>query len=200
MYQIGFVPNGSAFNLTAHWANYLSLFALVHGKGASVPFPGTQKAYTSLYNEASAATIAKCAIWAALHPHHTRGGQVFNIADQAKAESMNERWPLLANWFGLRGIAPRSSPVDNDDQAREEALKPSEFIKKHGHLLEAKGVRSSAVFKGDFLDEYGYYLDFDRQLSLDKVRQAGFVEEVNPNDGWIRAFEMLKAADMIAVD
>ncbi|KAI4202162.1 MAG: hypothetical protein LQ346_002014 [Caloplaca aetnensis] len=199
--QIGFVPNGSAFNLTAHWATYLSLFALVHGKGASVPFPGTQKAYRSLYNEASAATIAKCAIWAALHPNRTGGGQVFNIADQAKAESMNERWPVLANWFGLRGIAPRSSPADNDDQAREEVvLKPSEFIKKHGHLLEAKGVRSSAVFKGDFLDGYGYYLDFDRQLSLDKVRRAGFVEEVNPNDSWMRAFKMFKAAGMIAVD
>lgn len=114
---------------------------------------------------------------------------------------MNERWPVLANWFGLRGIAPRSSPADNDDQAREEVvLKPSEFIKKHGHLLEAKGVRSSAVFKGDFLDGYGYYLDFDRQLSLDKVRRAGFVEEVNPNDSWMRAFKMFKAAGMIAVD
>ncbi|KAL8744445.1 MAG: hypothetical protein Q9184_007996 [Pyrenodesmia sp. 2 TL-2023] len=193
---IGFVPNGSAFNLAAHWATYLSLYALVHGKGASVPFPGTRKAYTSSYNEASAATIAKCAIWAALHPHRTRGGQIFNIADQAKPESMNERWPVLADYFGLRGIAPLST-ADNDEASK--VLKPSEFIKKHGHLLEAKGVRSSAVFKGDFLDSYGYYLDFDRHLSLDKVRRAGFGEEVDPNDSWVKVFEMLKTAGMIAV-
>jgi len=42
---IGFTPNGSAFNLTAHWATYLSLYAHVEGKGAKVPFPGTEAAY-----------------------------------------------------------------------------------------------------------------------------------------------------------
>ena len=60
--QIGFVPNGSAFNLTARWATYLSLYALIE------PFPGTKGAWASLYNEASSDIIAKFSIWAALHP------------------------------------------------------------------------------------------------------------------------------------
>lgn len=186
--QVGFVPNGSAFNLTAHWANYLSLYALVEGRGAEVPFPGTLKAYNSLYNEASADIIARCSIWAALHPEKAKGGQAFNIADQAKAESMRERWPRLAAYFGLQGIAP--SEYQN-------ILKPSEYIAKHSAVLEEAGVKSSPVFKSEFLDSYGYYLDFDRHLSLEKVKKAGFTEELDPNQSWFRAFDRYRKAEMI---
>ncbi|KAI4086546.1 MAG: hypothetical protein LQ344_007449 [Seirophora lacunosa] len=198
---IGFVPNGSSFNLAAHWATYLSLYALVNGKGARVPFPGTRKAYMALYNEASAATVGRCAVWAALHPHRTRGGQVFNIADRAQPGSMSERWPALTAYFGLQGVAPAADDEENEAEAEKEeaVLKPSEYIKKHGHHLPAAKGSSSAVFQGDFLDGYGYHLDFDRQLSLDKLRRAGFGEEVHPDEGWVRAFETLKAAGMIAV-
>ncbi|KAL8833218.1 MAG: hypothetical protein Q9170_004413 [Blastenia crenularia] len=189
---IGFVPNGSAFNLTAHWATYLSLYALVEGKGAKIPFPGTLKAYNSLYNEASAEIIAKCAIWATLHPEQTRDGQIFNIADQAKPESMKERWPALAGYFGLEGTAPA------EDDEGQKMLKPSGYITKHQGALKEAGVKSSPVFKGEFLDSYGYYLDFDRQLSLEKVRKAGFREELNPNRSWFKAFDRFKRAGMIA--
>lgn len=186
--QVGFVPNGSAFNLTAQWANYLSLYALVESKGAEVPFPGTLKAYDSLYNEASADIIARCSIWAALHPEKAGGGQAFNIADQAKAESMRERWPRLAAYFGLQGIAP-SEDLN--------VLKPSEYIAKHGTVLERVGVKNSPVFKSEFLDSYGYYLDFDRHLSLEKVKTAGFAEELDPNQSWFRAFDRYRKAEMI---
>ncbi|KAI9844854.1 MAG: hypothetical protein M1830_007580, partial [Pleopsidium flavum] len=107
---VGFVPNGSAFNLTAHWASYLSLYALVEGKGAKVPFPGTESAYTSLFNEASADIIARFSIWAALHPEKTGRGQLFNIADEARPSRMSERWPALAKYFGLEGIGPVDDP------------------------------------------------------------------------------------------
>ncbi|KAL8705861.1 MAG: hypothetical protein Q9225_008001 [Loekoesia sp. 1 TL-2023] len=187
---IGFVPNGSAFNLAAHWATYLSLYANVEGKGAKIPFPGSLKGYNSLYNEASADIIAKCAIWAALHPEQTRNGQIFNIADQAKPESMRERWPALAAYFGLEGTAP----AEGDDGL----LKPSEYIKKHAGVLEQRGVNISPVFKGEFLDSYGYYLDFDRHLSLEKVRKTGFTEELDPNESWFKAFDRFKRAGMIA--
>ncbi|KAI4171867.1 MAG: hypothetical protein LQ343_003944 [Gyalolechia ehrenbergii] len=190
LFQIGFVPNGSAFNLTAHWATYLSLYALVQGKGAKVPFPGTLKAYNSLYNEASAEMIAKCSIWAALHPDQTGNGQIFNIADQSNPESMRDRWPALAAYFGLEGTAP----VDDG----EGMLKPSEYIKKHYGVLEKYRVKSSPVFQGEFLDSYGYYLDFDRHLSLEKVRKAGFTEAKDPNESWFKAFDRFKRAGMIA--
>lgn len=187
---IGFTPNGSAFSLTAHWATYLSLYALVQGKGAKILFPGTLKAYNSLYNEASACTVAKFAIWASLHPDRTGKGEIFNIADQSKAESMKERWPALATYFGLEG----TPPIENDNKER---LQPSEYIKKHYNVLEKHGVKSSPVFRGDSLDSYGYYLDFDRQLSLEKVKKAGFEEEKDPNESWFEAFDRFKRAGMI---
>lgn len=188
--QVGFVPNGSAFNLTAHWATYLSLYALIEGKGAKVPFPGTLKAYNSLYNEASASTIAKCSIWASLHPDRTGNGQIFNIADRSSPGSMKDRWPALAAYFGLEGTAP----VEDVDRG---ILKPSEYIKKHYAVLEKHGVKSSPVFRGEFLDSYGYYLDFDRWLSLEKVRKVGFGEEKDPNESWFEAFDRFKQAEMI---
>ncbi|KAL8775102.1 MAG: hypothetical protein Q9209_000581, partial [Squamulea sp. 1 TL-2023] len=187
---IGFVPNGSAFNLTAHWATYLSLYRLIEGPEAKIPFPGSPAGYTSLYNEASADIIAKLAIWASLHPAEAGGGQIFNIADQAKPESMQTRWPKLAAYFGLEGVAPV-------EDGEGDVMTPSEYIRKHQGEAEKMGVKGSEVFKGQFLDTYGYYLDFDRQLNLEKVRKAGFREEVDPNASWFKAFERFKRAGMI---
>ncbi len=102
---------------------------------------------------------------------------------------MASRWPALAAYFGLEGTGPT-----NDDSA---VLKPSEYIQKHRHVLDQAGCKSSAVFKADFLDSYGYYLTLDRQLSLDKARSAGFLEEIDPISSWFKAFERFKSAGMI---
>ncbi|KAL8729177.1 MAG: hypothetical protein Q9166_004916 [cf. Caloplaca sp. 2 TL-2023] len=187
--KIRFVPSSPAFNLTGHWATYLFLYALIEGRGARIPFPGTLKAYNSLHNEASADIIDKAAIGASLNPALAGGGQIFNITDQAKVESMRERWPKLAVYFGLEGI----EPIEDS-----EVLKSSEYIKMHHDALEASGVKSNPVFKGEFMDSYGYYLDFDRQLSLEKMREAGFMEEMDPNESWFKAFGGFKEAGMIA--
>jgi len=186
--KVGFVPNGSAFNLTAHWPSYLSSYALIEGRGAKVPFPGTESAYTSLFNEASADIIARFSIWAALHPEKAGGGQLFNVADEARPSRMSERWPALAKYFGLEGIGP----VDDLN-----VLKPGEYTKKHQHVLEEHCNKSNKVFKADFLDTYGYYLTFDRQLSLDKARSAGFSEEIDPTSSWFKAFDRFKKAGMM---
>jgi len=47
--------------------------------------------------------------------------------------------------------------------------------------LEEQGIRRNKVFKADFLDSYGYYLNFDRQLSLDKTRSARLIGRVRFN-------------------
>lgn len=182
------MPNGSAFNLAAHWANYLLTYALVEGKGAKVPFPGTQSAYSALYNEASADIIARFSIWVALYPDKARGGQIFNIADQTKPSRMSERWPALANYFELEGIDPVDDP---------KVLRPGEYMNKHRDVLEKHGIRNNQVLKADFLDTYGYYLTSDRQLSLDKVRAAGFSEEIDPTSSWYKAFDGFRMAGMI---
>ena len=187
--KIGFVPNGSTFNLPAHWATYLSLYALVQGKGAKVPFPGTVAGYNALSNDASADIIARFSIWASLHPEKCGGGQLFNIADQARPSRMSERWPAITKWFGLEGVWP--------DVNAEDALKPGEYMEKHKRVLEEQGGKGSRVFKAEYLDGYGYHFTFDRHMSLEKVRKVGFEEEIDPNSSWFRAFERLRSAGMI---
>lgn len=114
--------------MNAHWATYLSLYALVESKGAKIPFPGTESAYNAVFNEASAEIIARFSIWASLHPEKCGGGNLFNIADQAPPSSMRERWPAIAGYFGLEGVGPSGVSMD--------VLKPGEYIEKHKRVWE----------------------------------------------------------------
>ena len=167
------------------------MYALVEGKGAKVPFPGTPPAYEARFNDASADIIAKFSIWASLHPETCGGGQLFNIADQNPPSNMRERWPAIASYFHLEGVGP-------DVGGGGVLLKPGEYIEKHKRVLEeeweGKGTR---VFKAEALDEYGYHFTFDRHLSLEKVRSVGFGEEIEPNASWFKAFDRMRDAGMI---
>ncbi|KAF2808145.1 uncharacterized protein BDZ99DRAFT_445317 [Mytilinidion resinicola] len=185
---VGFAPTGSTYNLTAHWATYLSLYANIESAGSSVAFPGTENAYNSLFNEASSSIIARLAIWASLHPE-VSASQIINVADSAKAESMRDRWPKIASWFGLVGVGPAS-------ESSEAPLLPSQYAHRHEKALKENGI-GILIWKAEFLDSYGFYLDFDRQMSLEKCRRAGFEEEKDPNEGWFDAFEKFRGAGMI---
>ena len=99
---------------------------------------------------------------------------------------MSERWPAIANYFGLEGTGPLED--------MEGVLKPGEYIEMHKGLLDGKASR---VFKAEALDEYGYHFTFDRHMSLEKVRGVGFEEEIDPNASWFKAFDRLRAAGMI---
>ncbi|EJD42574.1 hypothetical protein AURDEDRAFT_115013 [Auricularia subglabra TFB-10046 SS5] len=174
---IGFTPHGSTYNLTAHWAAYLSAYARVEGRGASVAFPGTVACYDAQSNDASAAILARTAIWASLHPGRT-GGETYNVADSAAPMTMRTRWPALAAYFGLVGAPP--------DPA---ATRPGAYVKMHAGRAEN--------WKGEFLDTVGDYLSSNRQLSLDKLRSAGFDEERDPIKSWHMAFDRFSAASII---
>ncbi|KAF7981805.1 hypothetical protein HWV62_31911 [Athelia sp. TMB] len=185
---IGFVPNGSAFNITAHWGTYLATYALVEGKGAEVPFPGTDAAYAAKNSDASSAAIAKLSIWCSLHPEKS-SGELFNVADSATPTPMSERWSALAKYFGLVG----TGPVNNGDGME----KPGEYMNRHSQVLKDVGVKTSEVFQGGFLDQYGWWCIRDRQFSLEKARKAGWVDEMDPNASWYKAFDTFKAAGML---
>jgi hypothetical protein len=47
------------------------------------------------------------------------------------------------------------------------------------------------------LDSVGYWFTFDRHLSLERLRLAGFNGEVKPEEKWWEAFDMFHRADMI---
>ncbi|GLB41901.1 putative sirq protein [Lyophyllum shimeji] len=97
--------------------------------------------------------------------------------------SMKEKWPVLAGYFGLE--SPSGDP---------NVLPPSEYVKKHTHVLRELGIKDNAVFQGGFLDTYGL---FDRHMNLEKIRKAGFDEEVDSMASWSKAFDKFKEAGMI---
>lgn len=93
---IGFTPNGSGLSLAGHWATYSSTYNLVHGEGATIPFPGIAAGYESLFPETSATTLARVGIYASLHPDTFRE-RICNVADNSKASSMSKRWPQITS-------------------------------------------------------------------------------------------------------
>jgi nucleoside-diphosphate-sugar epimerase len=186
---IGFTPNGSGYSLAGHWAVYLYAWKLVHGEGGEIPFPGTKEGYEALYTETSTGVLARVAIYAALHPEAFRE-RIFNVADSATPGRMLDRWPEIAAWFGLQGVPPLSAASVKDP-------KPSDFIKEHAERLRDAGAKGVQIWNAQQLDSYGYWLTFDRHLSLERVRDAGFTEERPPREGWEEAFDMFRKAGMV---
>ncbi|KAK1534644.1 uncharacterized protein CCOS01_03396 [Colletotrichum costaricense] len=194
---VGFSPNGSGFSLALHWAQYLSLYAYNHGvsknskSNVEVSFPGNQAGYNSLCTPVSSRILGRIAIHASLHGDKC-GTKVINMADREQPTKFSDLWPSIADWFGLVGVGPR----ENDN-----AEKPGEYVKKHRQIFEEQGCGravTAGVGGGSVqLDSVGYWLSFDRQLSLQRLRSVGFTEERNPVQGWLEAFEKFREASII---
>lgn len=112
---------------------------------------------------------------------------MINVADNETPSTYEELWPRIAAWFKLRGTGPGE-------------IKPSEYISKHKHLFEDKAPKALTCGVGagsSQLDAVGWWLTFDRQLSLQRLRSVGFGEEKDPADAWIESFERLQKANII---
>ncbi|SPO06454.1 uncharacterized protein DNG_09144 [Cephalotrichum gorgonifer] len=197
---VGFTPHGSGFSLALHWAQYLSLYAHNNGitrstsppaRRVEVPFPGIEAAYKSLFTPVTERSLGRISIYAALHPAEC-GGKVLNAVDNDRPTSFRELWPSIAGWFGLVGVGPSG---DGD------ALKPGEYVAKHRHLFAENGLPGAAergVGAGSSqLDSVGWWLGFDRQLSPERLRASGFMEQRDPVEGWLDAFEQFAKAGII---
>ncbi|KAJ5947871.1 hypothetical protein N7466_000886 [Penicillium verhagenii] len=215
---IGFTPNGSQFSLALHWAQYLSLWAYNNGIGpdtpgphktdVQVPFPGNVASANSLFSPVSSNTIARFMIYASLHPEECGGGQLFNVADNETPCKYGDIWPRLASWFDLVGMGPveNSQALDNTLKAGELPrstidLTPGEYVlenmEKFAELGRANAVRGGVGAGRQQLDSVGYWLTFDRQLSLEKLRRTGFEGDRDHVQGWLESFEMFRKAGLI---
>lgn len=132
--------------------------------------------------------IAKMSVWASLTPDKAGARGIYNVADRAEPSSMAERWPAICAYFGLKGMGP------DGDGSR---LKPGEYVAAHMDVLEKHGLQRKEVFKGHFLDAYGFHFAGDRSFDLSKARNAGFTEEVDPNVAWFRAFDLFRKSGQI---
>lgn len=148
-------------------------------------------------------------IYASLNREECGRGKLFNIADHEVPCTYGEIWPKLAEWFGLEGIGP----VHVDDSESKDTLQvgelpestgsisPGEYITRHREIFSRHGCKNAltaGVGAGNRqLDSVGYWLTFDRQMSLEKIRKTGFEGNRDPIDGWIETFEMFRKAGLI---
>lgn len=176
---------------------------------AEVPFPGNISCANSLFSPVSSQRMARFMIFASLHPETCGGGRLFNIADTQVPCKYGVLWPRLAAWFGLKGTgaAEVSTAEDNALKVGElsktsgTALTPGEYVAKYRDIFTRQG-RPEAASKGvgygsRQLDSVGYWLTFDRQLSLDRLKETGFERDQDPFEGWLESFEMFREAGLI---
>ncbi|KAK1973854.1 hypothetical protein LZ30DRAFT_609650 [Colletotrichum cereale] len=194
---VGFTPNGSGFSLALHWAQYLSLYSYNRENDekpdlpVEVPFPGNKSGYDSLFTPVSSRILGRIAVHASLNgrKYHAK---IINVADSAKPTKFGEIWPSLAEWFGLKGVGPAENT---------ETTKPGEYVEENKRHFMEKGLGKAMVAGvgggSSQLDSVGYWLSFDRQLSLERLRSLGFMEERDPVEGWLEAFIKLKEAGII---
>lgn len=147
-------------------------------------------------------------IYASLHPETCGGGRLFNIADNETPSTYGDLWPHLARWFGLVGVGPAEGSQTADDKLlgvgelpTTSTLAPGEYVAKYKEVFGQHG-RASAVSGGvgagsRQLDSVGYWLTFDRQLSLAKLRETGFEGDKDHVQGWLEAFKMFREAGLI---
>jgi hypothetical protein len=202
MIKVGFTPNGSQYSLALHWAQYLSLYAYNHGVGprteskrnsVQVPFPGNKETYNAMFTSASASTLARFSIYASFR-ESCGGGRLFNVADRAEPCTFGDLWPALASWFGLVGTGPK-------EEGKTAVLKPGEYVDCYKHIFADLGLLKAAqngVGAGkEQLDSVGWWLTFDRQLSLERLRETGFSGERDPVIGWLESFKLFRKSGLI---
>lgn len=194
---VGFVPNNNIYCLAQWLALYLSLVRELDGEGAEVVFPGTMKSWAIKCNDSSQDIIARFSIHASLHPE-VCGGERFNAADNSCPSSWSIKWPIICEYFGLRGVAPVNGSGPD----------PAQFLNKNQESwfgLEKKyGLQTGRVggnkrsFEG-FPNFIMSMFDFDRQLDMTKMHRAWGEkkEEATVQDTWYTAFDRFRKARII---
>lgn len=194
---IGFVPNNNIYCLAQMLGLYLSLYAEINGKGAEVQFPGTDLSWKALSNDSSQDVIAKTAIQASLRPEKS-GGNRYHAADNAKPSSWSEKWPIICDYFGLKGVAP---PSDNS------APQPTQYVADHvsewKEVEKKYGLVTGRVGNDRSYGGFPHFImtlcNYDRQLDMSTVHEmlGDAKEEVDTKTAWYTAFDRFRQAKII---
>lgn len=197
---VGFVPNNNVYCLAQTLATYLACYREVEGEGAECAFPGTRKSWTILSNDSGQDIVAQFAIHAALHPDTCGGGQAFNVASYSQPASWEQKWPVICDYFGLKGTPPPGGGS---------GPQPGEYLSSHlaewKSLEKRDGLVTGRVGNDRSLAGFQYFImtmfDFDRQLDMSRMhaawRQGGKVEEADTKTVWWFALERFRAAKII---
>ncbi|QDS70283.1 hypothetical protein FKW77_007900 [Venturia effusa] len=195
---IGFVPNNNIYCLAQALALYLSLYRYINGPNATVAFPGTATSWKIYSNDSFQDLVAKFCIHASLHPESCGNGERFNVADNAKPSSWSTKWPIICDFFGLKGVAP---------PAGGSGPQPGDYVQSHleewEKMAEENGLKGGRVGNDRSFGGFPYAImtmfDFDRQLDMTKTHEAwgSGVEETDTKGAWWTVFERFRQAKII---
>lgn len=189
---VGFVPGNNAMNMAQGIALYLSIYRIVHGKEAEVPFPGYEHGYHSTHSDTFQDLLARMEIFAAVNPEKCGGGGVFNIADQDEAVTWSRVWPGVCHYFGLVGVGPKegSTPMQEFAEAHLDAWE---------QVCREQSLDSQAIKAQNWAHVHFMLVqfDFDRQYDLARARSVGFTESIDTIEGYKMAFDRMVAAKII---
>jgi len=190
---IGFVPHDNAYNVGSYLTNYLSLYAYCEKKGAEVPFPGQPGSWTCKFTEGGQDSIARFSLYASLNAGKSKNSELYNIADCAEPQTWSSLWPMICSHFGLIGVPPLSQETPPLAEYFASHLSElAELGEKYGTELELPFMMTTEVSLFDSLT-------FDRQMSIQKVKGIGFLEEESPEKVWGKFFERMGAAKRLLV-
>jgi hypothetical protein len=192
---IGFVPNNNIYCLPQQLGLYLSLYRYVNGEGAEVQFPGTEQSWTIKSNDSSQDIIAKFSIYISLHPESCAGGNRFNVADNAEPSSWSKKWPVICEYFGLKGVAPPKGGS---------GPQPEEYISQHtddwNNMAKEKSLVGGRVGNNRTYGGFPYFImtmfNFDRHIDLSLSHKAwgSATEQVDTKTAWYTAFDRFRKA------
>ncbi|UPX14082.1 uncharacterized protein EKO05_0004573 [Ascochyta rabiei] len=188
---VGFTPTSNAMNLAQGIGLYLAIYREVHGEGAEVNFPGSERGWKCKHSDTSQGILAKMEIYAATHIEQCGGGGVFNIAD-GQTVTWEDIWPKLCKHMGLvgKGPSPDSTPME-------------EFVKKYTDtwrkMAETYSLKEKVVREQNwpFVHFMLVDFDFDRQYDLTRSRAVGFDEGIDTLDGYVKAWERMRQANIL---
>ncbi|KAH6974669.1 hypothetical protein EDB80DRAFT_830835 [Ilyonectria destructans] len=161
------------------------------GAGATVPFPGYEHGYHSTHSDTFQDILSQMEIFAALHPDKCGDGGVFNVAD-GQTVTWAQVWPELCEHFGLVGGGPDATSTPILEFVKQHKGVWLELAKKHGlnaRLIDEQGWGHVHFMMVQF--------DFDRQYDLSRSREVGFAEEIDTAQGYIIAWERMRAAKLL---
>jgi nucleoside-diphosphate-sugar epimerase len=187
---IGFQPTTNGMNLGRAIGLFLAMFKSLEGEGATVPFPGDEKSWTTKHGDTSADLLADFHIYAALNPERVRE-QRFNICN-GDVVSWEQEWPKLCAYFGLKGVGPDASKLSGTAWVEANKDKWADWIKSNG-LHEGT---LDAVSWG-MMDGMLGGAQFDRQFDLIASRKAGFTQTVDSASAYFVAWDKMKATNML---
>lgn len=149
---VGFVPNNNVYCLAQTLGTYLSAYRAIEGEGATCEFPGTEESWEILSNDSSQDIIARFCIHAALNPKTCGQGQAFNVADNSQPSSWSKKWPVICEFFGLKGATP---------PAGGSGPQPGQYLADHisqWKAIEKHGLATGRVGNDRSLAGFQYFI------------------------------------------